>query len=55
MNDHMAKRRRAADDENSLDRRLMEAKEAAAQLERYFAENGKRADSKRRAHFDDEE
>jgi hypothetical protein len=45
--------RRKATDENSLDRRLLEAKEAAAKLERMFAENinTKRTDSKRRAHF----
>ena len=40
------------DDENSLDRRLVEAKEAAIKLERMFAEN-KRNDSKKKAHFED--
>ena len=40
-------------DESSLDRRLMEAKEAAVKLEKMFAEN-KRNDSKKRSHFVEE-
>ena len=32
-------KRKITQDESSLDRRLMEAKEAAAQLEKLFAEN----------------
>jgi len=47
-NEEPISNRRKATDENSLDRRLLEAKEAAAKLEKMFAENinTKRADSK---------
>lgn len=42
------------EDNNSLDRRLLEAKEEAMRLERMFAENKHRADSKKRPQFVEE-